>query len=172
MLIVKTILIALGLLGTVTVLCAGGTWLEKKSTIRDYDERQMKIRGKAYRLVCLTGAVYFTPVVIWQMLLADSGLTSSHTYLVLFLGVWGLVLLFYTYCLWNGAALPLTDKHPWAIGVCLLFGGYEIVKFIGYGSELRVAQMGMVPLLMGAGFLYLAVLHLIQHLKERGEEAR
>ena len=160
-------ILVVGIYLAVIGICAVVIWLEKKFPGREYDERQYEVRGKAYRLAFISGLLYYIPVIIWQMLQAETGEVFSDLYFILFLGIWIQLLLFSTYCIWNGAALPLSEKHAWAIGTCVLFSGYYFLKYFVYGVNLNRICLKLMPLLMGVGFAYLAILYLIQFWRER-----
>ena len=164
-----TSLLTVGILLAIVGLCGLTTWVEKKYPGKEYDERQQIVHGRAYRLSFLAGMVYFIPVTIWQMFQAEAGKSSMDMYVVIFLGLWIQVLLFATYCIWNGAALPLSEKHPWAIGTCLFIAGYYFLKFFVFGGELNPAGLKFLPLFMGIGFSYIALLYLIQYLQWKKE---
>ena len=166
---IHSVLLVVGLLGAVVLLCGIVTGVEKKIPRTEYDERQKLVQGKAYALAFNVGLLYFIPVTIWQMLQADAGKPFVGMYLVLFFGLWVQMLLFNTYCIFNGAGLPLSGKHPWAAGIYILLGVHYFLAFFGYGPELNRQEMALVPLMLGVGFAYLGALHLIQHFRERKE---
>ena len=166
---IQGIILVVSILVAVIGITAAVSLLEKKFPVKEFDERQQLIQGRGYRLAFYAGLAYFMPVTIWQMFLAEAGKPYLDIYFILFLGLWLEVLLFETYCLWHGAALPLSDKPTWAIGTSLFFAGYYLLKYIGYGRELNRNGLKMLPLMMGIGFVYLAVLHLIAYLRDRKE---
>ena len=166
---IHAVLLVVGLLAAVVLLCVVVTGIEKKLQRTEYDERQKIVQGKAYALAFNAGLLYFIPITVWQMLQADAGKQFADMWLLLFLGLWIQMLLFNTYCIFNGAGLPLSGKHPWAAGVYVLLGIHYFLAFFGYGPELNRQEMSLAPLMMGVGFAYLGVLHLIQYFRDREE---
>ena len=167
--IIHVVGLVIGLLALVVLLCAAVTWMERKVPKMEYDERQKSVQGKAYALAFNVGLLYFIPVTIWQMLQAEAGKMFMEMYLILFLGIWMQMMLFNTYCIFHGAGLPLSRKCSWALGTCLLFAGYYFVKYVGFRDELNRIGFHFIPLLMGVGFAYMALLYGIQMLRERKE---
>lgn len=169
MAIIHSVVLAIGLLAAIVMLCFVVTWVENKIPKTEYDERQKNVQGKAYALSFNVGLLYFIPVTIWQMLQAEAGKMFMEMYLILFLGIWIQMMLFNTYCIFHGAGLPLSSKCSWALGTCLLFAGYYFLKYFGFRDQLNRIGFHFIPLLMGVGFLYLALLYGIQIIRERKE---
>lgn len=167
--VIHSVGLVTGLLALIVALCAAVTWVEKKVPHKEFDERQKIVQGKAYALAFNVGLLYFMVITIWQMLQAEAGKAFPEMYLLLFLGLWMQMLLFNTYCILNGAGLPLSEKSSWAIGTSLIFAGYYFLKYFGFRDELNRSGFQLIPLMMGVGFSYLALLYGIQMLRERKE---
>ena len=111
MLSIGFFMMIVGLFAIVMGLCVMVTYLEKKHTEKEYDERQKLVHGKAYRLAFIAGIGYYVCVTIWQMFVAEQGKYTQDIYFVIFLGIWIQLMLFNTYCLLHNAALPLSERR-------------------------------------------------------------
>ncbi len=172
--IVSTIVIILLLLLGNVLLCFAAVWFEKKFPGRQYDERQILARSKAHRLAYWVGFVYYM-VVVMILIYQVEGTKTVEPYLLVLGGVFLQELVIHTYCLITHAALPLSQNPAPTIAGFIFMGITHILTFWvhykRYGTILTVGQSTIVYvyLITGIGFLYLALLHLIQALRKDGD---
>ena len=163
--------ILLGILLGIVLLCLGVIYLDKTMPAKNYDERQLSARARAHRLSFWVGFVYYLGVVILLMRQVD-GEKKVEPFLLVFAGLILQALVLHTYSILSDAALPLSERPLYPI-TCFTFAGcLQLTQFF---VDLDGSIPGLVGreaadwvfLMTGIGFLYLAVLHLIQWLRGR-----
>ncbi len=168
MTILDMLLWFLGGLAVIALICVGTLWLEKNFPGEQYDERQKIARGSAYRVGFFVGLIWlFLGVLIWKEL-------GDWLMLYFFLGFEAQALAFHFYCLLTHAALPMSEK-PWT--AIISYGAIAAVDAVNVITSSRMdARWPEKPpvntwmqLSMAVGFGALAILHLIQHLRDRKE---
>ena len=158
-------------LGAVVLLCLGVIWLETNFPSAEYDERQKQAQGRASRMGFLTGVIYFGVVSVILLQQVD-GPKRIEPWLLVFFGFMLMIVADHTYCFLAHASLPLSQKPlPPIVGYALL-GVVQVwytvdaverlpLSFVGHGTG------GWLHLLTGISFLYLAMMHLIQYLRDK-----
>ncbi len=163
--------IVLLVLAVVVLLCLGVIWLETNFPSAEYDERQKQAQGRASRMGFLTGMIYFG-VVSLVLLQQVDGPKHIEPWLLVFFGFMLMIVVDHTYCFLAHAVLPLSQKPLTSIVGYALLGAVQVwyaadavewfpLSFVGHGTG------GWVHLLTGISFLYLALMHLIQYLRDK-----
>lgn len=172
--IASTIVFILLVLLGIVLLCLAAVWIEKKFPGKQYDERQILARSKAHRLAYWVGFVYSMAVVMILIYQVD-GKKTVEPYLLVLGGVFLQEIVIHTYCLITHAALPLSQNPAPTIAGFIIIGITHVITFWvhykRYGTMLTVGQSTItyIYLITGIGFLYLALLHLIQTLRKDGD---
>lgn len=170
---IQVIGIIVGVLVFVIALCAATVWMEKKFPGKEYDERQKVAKGRGYRLSFWVGMVYYLAVAIIFIGQVD-GEKTVEPYLLILVGLILQAMVDHTYCLLTHSALPLSQNRVWAIISYVICGTLQFCSFrlwkirdgfslVGHGTSTLFA------LIAGCCFFYLALLHIIQALRERKE---
>ena len=166
------LLILLALAGIV-LLCLGAVWLEKRYPVEEYDERQKAARGRGYRLSTITGLIYYTCVAFVLIFQVD-GKKTIEPFLLVVMGIILQGLVLYTYSVLCHAALPLSGKPMAAIMSSLFCGALQFINFSMHREQYSMSLVGhgtsaWIFLLVGISFFYLALLYIIQLLRDRRE---
>lgn len=169
-------LVLAGILCAVAVFCVMVVQLEKVLPGKSYDERQMQVRGRAYRFSHWTTFLYFLVAAVILIPQVETGEIKVEGYLLIFGGIMLQTISFHCYCLLNHAALPLGQKPLPAILGYVVNGviwlgmtvmgqdHWEGMPLTGQGSA------KWIYLLTGVTFLALAAMHLIRLLWKEKEE--
>ena len=169
----KAVLWIPGILAAMAAFCALAIWIERKFPGKKYDERQQAARGRAYRVGFLTGEAFFLAAAVWQIFQVGAEKSGPEVYLVLFAGLLLQTMLFHTYCLLSGAALPLGENPLLTIVGCLICALLYGIKWIR--DPVAVLELNgqasarWIDLLVMIAFLYLALTHLIRLLRREKE---
>ena len=163
----------LAVLAAVIVLCLAAVWMEKKYQTKEFDERQKVFRGRAYRLSFWTGIIYYAGVVVVLIHQVD-GEKTVEPYLLVVMGLLLQAMVMHTYGILTHSALPLSQKSLTMAGAYLFSGTLQLLTFLHHRKQYSVGFVGhstsaMVFLMTGSCFLYLALLHLIQYVRDRRE---
>ena len=156
-------------LGAVFLLCAGVIRVEKNHHSENYDERQKQAMGKAYRISFYASFCYY----IGLMFVIDYLGSIKTVSMLLFIGIVIQLMVFNIYCLLAHAALPLSDRGKpwrsvWCYGVmCAVNLAYFVADINESGAE--VSGNALRNLILAAAFAALALMHLIQYLRDRKE---
>ena len=167
------ILLICGALLGIVLLCLGVIYLQKKFPTEEFDERQMQAKGKASQLGMITGMIYFLVVIVVLLNQVDNE-KRVEPWLLVFIGVLLMVTVDNTYCFLTNASMPLSSKPIPTIvcytilGLVQLFFIWNLlddfpITLVGHGTS------GWLHLLAGISFLYLALMQLIQYLRDRRE---
>ena len=153
-------------------------YLITRKTTEDYDERQLVIRGKAYKVGFLStlgaGAVYGFISTVLKRPLAEDGIA---VFFILLFGVG----VFVVYCIMNDAFFSISDKiKPVHLVVLLLLGvvsqGYMIYTnltegtIVGKNGELTARVLPFGILLLFLCVLAALAIKLIKSRKESEDE--
>ena len=153
-------------------------YLITRKTTEDYDERQLVIRGKAYKVGFLStlgaGAVYGFISTVLKRPLAEDGIA---VFFILLFGVG----VFVVYCIMNDAFFSISDKiKPVHLVVLLLLGmvsqGYMIYTnltegtIVGKNGELTARVLPFGTLLFFLCVLAALAIKLIKSRKESEDE--
>lgn len=153
-------------------------YLITRKTTEDYDERQLVIRGKAYKVGFLStlgaGAVYGFISAVLKRPLAEDGIA---VFFILLFGVG----VFVVYCIMNDAFFSISDKiKPVHLVVLLLLGvvsqGYMIYTnltegtIVGKNGELTARVLPFGILLLFLCVLAALAVKLIKSRKESEDE--
>jgi len=174
MVIWEIIAAIVGILLLIVAFCALVKFLEKKFPTREYDERQKAAQGRASRLGMITGMLYFMVVMTIMIFQVDNPKTVEP-YLLIFIGILLMITVDHAYCFLSHAALPISQNPFIAIvgyGICgiiqlltvILSPQWYPLEWVGHGTS------GWIHLLAGMDFLFLAVMHLLQYLRDRTEK--
>lgn len=167
------IMIICGVLAGTVLFCMGVIYLQKKFPGEEYDERQMQAQGKASQLAMMTGLVYFLVVIV--ILIRQVDLPKKvEPWLLVFIGILLMLTVDNTYRLLTHASMPLSAKPIPTIVFGVLGGLVQFLyiwhilddfplTLVGHGTS------GWLHLLTGIEFFYIALLHLIQYLRDRKE---
>lgn len=173
--IVTVLGVILGVLVGIILLCLGCIWIEKHHPSDEYDERQKLVRGRASSLSLVIGLLYLVGILVVLNNQID-GEKTVEPYLLVTVGILLMAMVDHTYCLLGNAALPLSQKPIWAIAGYTAMGIRCLWRF-SWGMELFTLSLsgdGSKPLpylLMGVTAFYLALMHIIQFLRDRKERA-
>lgn len=169
--IVSTIFYIFLILLAIVLLCLAAVWIEKMFPGKQYDERQVLSRSKAHRLAYWVGFLYYMAVVMILLYQVD-GERTVEPYLLVLGGIFLQEIVIHTYCLITHAALPLSQNAAPSIVGFFIMGVMNLLAFWGqyqrYGVMRPVGHSTItyIYLVSGIGFMYLAVLHLIQALRK------
>ena len=170
--ICAVLLILLALAGIV-LLCLSVVWVEKRYPVEAYDERQKAARGRGYRLSTITGLVYYTCVAFVLIFQVD-GEKTIEPFLLVVMGIILQGLVLHTYSVLCHAALPLSGKPMAAILGSLFCSTVQLAAFYNHSRQFSLDLVGhgtsaWIFLIAGISFFYLALLYIIQHLRDRKE---
>ena len=149
--------------------------IEKKHPGTDYDERQKQARGNAYRFCFWLGFVYYFvlyTVVLWYF---PKDLRPGNVAPAMFFGMILQGISFHIYCVFTHAALPLSENPLVPIWSYTVLAAFNLLELVVDGvKEFSLLEPGLNSLsrlMTGFFFLTLAVLHVIQFLRNRKEDA-
>lgn len=160
------------LLGLVAIvaLCFAVLWFEKNFPMTNFDERQQISRGKAYRVGFYVSAIWSIVSLFYIMFGGD----IDGMIMIIFLGFSAQALAFHTYCLLTHAALPMSQKPVSTIvSYSILSAFYAVNVCIAKGLDSRWIDKPpvntLLQLSLAVGFSALAIMHLIQYLRDKKE---
>lgn len=162
-----------GVLLGIVLFCAGVIYWQNRNTSEEYDERQMQAQGRASQLAMTTGLVYFLFVIV--ILIRQVDLPKKvEPWLLVFIGILLMLTVDNTYRLLMHASMPLSAK-PIPTIVFGFLGGLIQFFYIWHSLDempftlIGHGTAGWLHLLTGIEFFYIALLHLIQYLRDRKE---
>lgn len=169
----KLILTICGVLLGIVLFCAGVIYWQKRNPVEEYDERQMQAQGRASQLAMTTGLIYFLFVIVILIRQVDFP-KKVEPWLLVFIGILLMLTVDNTYRLLSHASMPLSAKPIPTIIFGFLGGLVQFLyiwhilddmpfTLLGHGTS------GWLHLLTGIEFFYIALLHLIQYLRDRKE---
>lgn len=158
---------------SIVLLCFAAVWVEKRYPVEEYDERQKAARGRGYRLSAITGLVYYTGVAFVLIFQVD-GKKFIEPFLLVVMGIILQGLVLHTYSILSHAALPLSGKPVTTILSSLFCGILQLFAFSVHYRQYSLGFVGhgssaWVFLIAGISFFYLALLHIIQLVRDRKE---
>ncbi len=169
MTILEMLLWILGGLGVIVLICKAALWLERYFPGEEYDERQKIARGNAYR-------VYFYVSIIWLLLGLCLWIWLEEEWLFQFfaLGIQIQIMTFNIYCFLTHADMPLSSKPK-----VMIRGNAAMAVYFWIQTVIAVRQNAQWPekapisalfrLSIAVGFAFMAILYLIQHLRDQKE---
>ncbi|MBR3974114.1 MAG: hypothetical protein IKJ99_09235 [Oscillospiraceae bacterium] len=170
MMILKGILWMVSALLGIVALCGFHLWLDKKSKVEEYDERQKVEQGRASHISMMTGLIYFLGVMMWMEL----GELPADPGFLIFAGLLLELMVYHVYCLMTQAALPLSKTAKTTIGGYVTLGVVWFLRAAMYDPARDMTLHGQ-----GIGFwmfamtsfccFALAAMHLISHLRNKRE---
>lgn len=161
-------------IGVIAVICGAAVALERYFPSKNYDERQQVARGNAYRVTFWVGFVYYL-VLLPYLIMGTYQDWLVEPYLLVTIGFLIQMVTFHIYCLMTHSALPLGGKPMSTIVAYSLMGGSYMIQFFAYKYEgSTVGFSGYestdgLRLMLSVGFLTLAIVHLIAHLRKAKE---
>lgn len=161
----------LAVLVGIVLLCLGVLWLQKRFPSKSYDERQKIARANASTLAVIVGYLYFLAVAI-VLINQVEGPKTVEPYLLVMIGIMLMAMVDHTYCLLCHAALPFSQKGIYSIACYLFCGVLHLINFFVVMRAREISLVGtgtsrLFSLLLGIGFLYLALMHTIALLRDR-----
>ena len=162
-----------GILVGIVFFCFGVIYLQKQFPGTDYDERQVQAQGRASQLAMTTGLIYF--LVVIGILIRQVDLPKKvEPWLLVYIGILLMLTVDNTYRLLSHASMSLSAKPIPTIVFGFLGGMIQLLyiwhilddfplTLVGHGTS------GWLHLLTGIEFFYIALLHLIQFLRDRKE---
>ena len=157
------------------LLCTAVIRFEKKHPGKDYDERQKQARGNAYRFSFWMGFAYYFVLYIAVLWYFPKDLRPGNVAPAMFIGMLIQAMSFHIYCFFTHADLPLSEKPIVSIWSYTVLAAFNLLELVIDGvKEFSLLQPGLNSLsrlMTGFFFLVLAVLHLIQLLRNRKENA-
>lgn len=160
-------------LAAVVALCIAAVWMEKNYPVKDFDERQKAFRGRGYRLTFWTGIVYYTGVAFLLLRQVD-GEKTVEPYLLIVMGLLLQAMVMHTYGVMTHCALPLSGNPLVTAGAYVVGGIGQLMAFSVHKRQYSVGFVGhstsaLVFLMAGICFWYLALMHVIQYIRNRRE---
>ena len=173
MVVICAVLLILLALAGIMLLCLAAVWVEERYPVEEYDERQKAARGRGYRLSMITGLVYYTCVAFVLIFQVD-GKKAIEPFLLVVLGIILQGSVLHTYSILSNAALPLSGKPVVTILSSLFCGVLQLFAFSVHWRQFPAGLVGhgsssWVFLIVGISFFYLALLHIIQLIRDRKE---
>lgn len=164
----KVVLLSLGVIVFLFAVCALVITLERKYPSKDYDERQLTVRGNGYRLGFCVGIFCQFFGLIAVILYTKGGQHNTEGLLL----IGGCCLLipaaaFFTYCLLKDALLPRWGD---AKREAALFGVLAAAQFTQAFSDQQLfsrKEPRWFFFIAGIFFVYLAALHIFYFLRQR-----
>ena len=173
--VITALLLMCALVAVLMLLCAVIIRIEKKHPGEDYDERQKQARGNAYRFSFWLGFVYYFVLYIALLWYFPKDLRPGNVAPAMFFGSILQVISFHIYCVFTHAALPLSENPLMPIWSYTVIGAFNLLELVVDGvRELSILEPGvnnLSRLMTGFFFLVMALMHLIQLIRNRkGEE--
>lgn len=140
----------------------------------EYDERQLRIRGKAYKYAFYTMLLYH--LLMMGLYLGDITIPVDP-YVTEFIGIFLGCTVLGAYCVWNDVYWGLNNDHKRyyiAFGVCLLINLIPIAVPLLRGEFVKIGFGGaptinlLVIIMMAILLIELGIKHLID--KKKGDE--
>lgn len=173
--LITALLFLCGIVATLLLLCAAVIWFEKKHPGTDYDERQKIARGNAYRFSFWMGFVYYFELYIAVLWYFPKDLRPGNVAPAMFIGTLIQAMSFHIYCFFTHADMPMSQKPIVSIWSYTVLAAFNLLELVVDGvREFSVLEPGvnnLSRLMTGFFFLVLAILHLIQLLRNRKEDA-
>lgn len=117
--------------------CALVIWLEKKFPPKKYDERQMQIRGKAYKWAFITCVVYFLAISVLDYLLP--GGLQADMFLLIWIGIFLGAVVCSVYCILNDAEIPLFRSAKTSYRLNFLLGVLDLINAVMRVNGMRLS---------------------------------
>lgn len=169
----QLILLICGVFLGIVLFCLGVIYWQKRHVSEEYDERQIQAQGRASQLAMFTGQIYFLFVIM--ILIRQVDLPKKvEPWLLVFIGILLMLTVDNTYRLLTHASMPLSAK-PIPTIVFGFLGGLIQFFYIWHSLDEMPFTLtghgtsGWLHLLTGIEFFYIALLHLIQYLRDRKE---
>lgn len=166
------ILICGGVLAVLVLICAVCLWWDRNGENKAYDERQLAEQGRARAVADTVGLTYFF-LLMALLSYEDSWLMQKiPVYLLILIGLLIQVLTYLIYCVMTHAALPF-GQNPVSTIVLSVFWG--VLQFGNYYTSHRDEGLlsgngiGLLNLIAGAAFFFLALIHLVAFLRKERE---
>ncbi|MBO5556380.1 MAG: hypothetical protein J5927_04270 [Oscillospiraceae bacterium] len=130
----------------------------------EYDERQLKVRGDAYRFA-------FYTVMIWEVILFVLAFGEVHfsipDYVLHFAGLLAGILVLSGYCIWRDAYWGLNNNRK-RYGIILVVAGLlNAIPLFGGPASWEATNFPYVNLLVCAMLLLVGVELLLKHLLDK-----
>lgn len=173
--VLTALLLLCAIIAFLMFLSAAVIYFEKKHPGTDYDERQKIARGNAYRFSFWMGFLYYFvlyTVVLWYF---PKDLRPGNVAPAMFFGMILQAMSFHIYCFFTHADMPLSQRPIVSIWSYTVLAAFNLLELVVDGvKEFSLLQPGLNSLsrlMTGFFFLALAVLHVIQFLRNRKEDA-
>ena len=168
----SVILICIAVLAALVLICAMCRWWDRSGENKAYDERQLVEQGRARAVADTVGMTYFF-FLMALLSYEDSWLTQKiPVYLLILIGLLVQVMTYLIYCVMTHAALPFGQKP---VGTILLSVFWGLMQFGNYFASHRDEGLlsgngiGLLNLIAGTAFFFLALIHLIAMLRKERE---
>ena len=172
--IVTALLLLCAVITFLMLLSAVVIHIEKKHPGTDYDERQKQARGNAYRFSFWVGFAYYFVLYIAVLWYFPKDLRPGNVAPAMFFGMLLQAMSFHIYCFFTHADMPLSQKPIVSIWSYTVLAAFNLLELVADGvkafSLLEPGLNSLSRLMTGFFFLVLAVLHLIQLMRNRREE--
>ena len=169
---IGVILICAAVLAALVLICAVCLWWDRNGENKSYDERQLLEQGRARAVADTVGMTYFF-LLMALLSYEDNWLMQNvPVYLLILIGLLIQVLTYLIYCVMTHAALPFGQKPVSMILLSIFWG---VVQFGNYFTSHRNEGLlsgngiGLLNLIAGTGFFFLALIHLIALLRKERE---
>ena len=172
--VLTALLLLCAIIAFLMLLSAAVIYFEKKHPGTDYDERQKQARGNAYRFCFWLGFAYYFVLYIIVLWYFPNNLLPGNVAPAMFMGMLIQAMSFHIYCFFTHADMPLSQKPIVSIWSYTVLAAFNLLELVVDGvKEFSLLEPGLNSLsrlMTGFFFLVLAVLHLIQLLRNRREE--
>lgn len=162
------------IIAVVVAACAVAVYLERNFPSKKFDERQHVARGNAYRVSFWVGFAYYL-VLIPYLVMGTYQEWIVEPFLLVVIGFILQMLSFHIYCVMTHSALPLGEKPVPTIISYFLLGISYLAQYLllkGEGNTVGFSGYESIDglrLVISVGFLALALIHLIAHLRKEKE---
>ncbi|MDO4633565.1 MAG: hypothetical protein Q4B01_06885 [Eubacteriales bacterium] len=164
----------MGYIGFFIVLCAViilRSEIHRREKKIFYDERQIAVRGKAYKIGFLT-TVYCNIGFCFLMMIREEMRSYGMGFLVIsfFAGI----LLFLIYSIWKDAFLPIHQKFATYLCICAVVTISQFINYFSYENWRNFSEIlqneHILSLCCGTLFLIVMVMLIVKRMMDKREE--
>ena len=123
-------LIVLGIMGVLILLCTFVIRYQKNHPEKNYDERQIVYRGKAYGFGLIVCVIYYFVLSFYLMFVSSNLPEGDKISLLVLAGICVAWFAFELYCLMTGALLPLNDKMDEIFGLSCFMAVLALIGIV------------------------------------------
>ena len=168
----SVILICVGVLAALVLICGVSLWWNRSGENKAYDERQLVEQGRARAVADTVEMIYYFCLMVYLIYTEYGEVETLPVFELIFIGLLIQIMTYHIYCVMTHAALPFGQKPVGTILLSVFWGLMQFGNyFIGHRDKdlLSGNGIGLLNLIAGTAFFFLALIHLIALLRKERE---